>query len=196
MPQYLKVIILALTVGLAAAGAEPAPKLKGSRKESAPKIDLGLSFDPLPTTPKLERASDTPSSSVPRQADTEQTYTVVSVTHAKAFTRGAKGSVADRALTSINASGKPLLTEKFSSLFRVRSAEARNVSIEVAIHDLRGDTVMAANGRLAFKGNDEQEWLVDWEPTGIRVGGDYEVHVRVGGHTQGPYPLKVIAASP
>jgi hypothetical protein len=181
-----------LLLSSAAPAQEPKPKLKGSKTEKAPKIDLGLpSFGALPTGDGMKKVGE--------KAPTERStpagptaYTVVSVQHGKGFVRTPQGSKPSAPFAAVNASGSPLLTEKFSTVVRVHASEQRSASIEVLVLDPRGDTVMDANGELAFKA-DETEWTVDWAPTGIRAPGAFQVLVRVGGQPLGTFPLTVDA---
>ena len=84
------------------------------------------------------------------------------------------------------------MTEKFSTVVRVKAPEKKNTSIEIAILDPRGDTVMDAQGQLTFK-SEEADWTVDWDPTGLRNVGDFQVLVRIGGNPLGTFPLKIEA---
>ncbi len=176
----------------AAPAQEPKPKLKGSKKERAPKIDLGLpTFGALPTgdgMKKLDEKAPTERSS----PTSVPAYGVVSVQHGKGFVPTPTGSKPSLPFLAVTASGSPLVTEKFSTVVRVRSSELRSASIEVLVLDPRGDTVMDANGELAFKA-DETEWSVDWAPTAIRAPGAFEVVVRVGGQPLGTFPLTIDA---
>ena len=69
---------------------------------------------------------------------------------------------------------------------------SRGADRAVMVLDPRGDTVMDASGQLTFK-NDETDWTVDWEPTGIRTAGEFQVLVRIGGNPLGTFPIKVEA---
>jgi hypothetical protein len=40
---------------------------------------------------------------------------------------------------------------------------------------------------------DEVDYMVDWDPTPTRAGGDFKVLIRIGGQVMGTWPLKVVA---
>lgn len=185
-----------LSLSFSALADEP-KKLKGSKKETAPKLDLGLpQFGDIPKDQKLESSAGKDAAQTgPTGAKAEDGYKVVSVLHAKAFIRAASGSRAAAPYPQVTAApGNPFSTEKFSSIVRVKSPGKKNTGIEVAILDQRGDTVMDASGQLRFTNSDEAEWQVDWEPTAIRNPGEFQVLVRVGGNPLGTFPLKVALA--
>ncbi|MBE2251756.1 MAG: hypothetical protein IAE78_19630 [Myxococcus sp.] len=174
------------------AQAKPEPKLKGSMKQSAPKLDLGIpKFDAIPKGDELKKVEE-------KKVEERTTapgvapYTIVSVQHGKGFVRTPTGSKPSAPFPAATASGAPLMTEKFSTVVRVKAPEKKNTSIEVAVLDPRGDTVMDAQGQLTFK-SDEADWTVDWDPTGIRTAGDFQVLVRIGGNPLGTFPLKIEA---
>ncbi len=178
-----------------AAAPAKTSKLKGSMKQSAPKIDLGVpAFDSTP--PKgtsLQKVTEPVTPAAPT-ASSETPYTVTAVTYAKSFTRSASGTKPNGALlTSVLASGSPLTTEKFASLIRVKTTTKRGSIIEVKVLDGRGDTVMIAEGQLAFQGSDEIDWTVDWDPTVIRAPGDFALHIRIASQAPVQFPLKVEA---
>jgi hypothetical protein len=189
-------LIAALSCSLLAHAADP--KLKGSKKESAPKVDLGLpSFNNIPSDQKLERPKEKPDAQQgPSGSRVEEGYSVVRVVHGKAFLRGPDGARPSAPYTVVTASGDPLLTEKVSTVVRVKSPAKKNTRIEVAILDFRTDTVMEASGELRFGTTDEAEWQVDWDPSGIRGPGDFQVLVRIGGNPLGTFPLKVVSQAP
>lgn len=185
-----------LALPLVAVAADPAPKLKGSKKEQAPKIDLGLpTFTEIPKDQKLESAAGKDKTqTAPTSTRADERYTLVRVVHGKSFTRGPDGAKAAAPFTQLTVSTDPFVTERFSTVIRVKSPAKKNTRIEVVILDQRGDTVMDAQGELRFATNDETEWQVDWEPTGVRAPGEFQVLVRVGGTPLGTTPLKVVAA--
>lgn len=189
-------ILLALSLSLAAQAADP--KLKGSKKESAPKLDLGLpTFNQIPSDQKLENVKDKPEAQQgPSAAKAEEGYSVVRVVHGKGFMRGPDGAKPSSPFASVTASGNPLMTEKFSTVVRVKSPAKKNTRIELAILDVRGDTVMDASGELRFGTGEEAEWQVDWDPSGVRGPGDFQVLVRIGGNPLGTFPFKVTTAAP
>lgn len=185
-------LIAALSLSLVAL-ADPPKKLKGSKKEAAPKIDLALpAFGELPKDQKLENASKkTETQDAPSTVRADEGYTVVRVVHGKSFIRSPDGAKPATPYPQVNVTTNPFMTEKFSSVIRVKSPAKKNARIEVAILDQRADTVMEASGELRFGTGDEAEWQVDWEPSGIRNPGEFQVLVRVGGNPLGTFPLKV-----
>lgn len=189
-------IVLALSLSLSAQAAEP--RLKGTKKESAPKLDLGLpTFNQIPSDQKLETVKEKPDAQQgPSGARAEEGYSIVRVVHGKGFTRGPDGARASTPFATVKVAGNPLTTEKFSSVVRVKSPAKKNSRIEVAILDFRGDTVMEASGELRFGTGEEAEWQVDWDPSGVRGPGDFQVLVRIGGNPLGTFPLKVTASAP
>lgn len=189
-------LALSIAASFVANAAEPAPKLKGSKKEQAPKLDLGVpTFSDIPKDQKLETATprDKPQTT-PTSTRVDERYTLVRVVHGRSFTRGPDGAKPATPFTQLPASANPFVTEKFSSIIRVKSPAKKNTRIEVVILDQRGDTVMDAQGELRFANAEETEWQVDWEPTGFRAPGDWQVLVRVGGTPLGTTPLKVVAS--
>lgn len=189
-------LVLSLLVSFVAGAAEPAPKLKGSKKDKAPRLDLGVpAFNEIPKDQKLETATPKDKQQTsPTSTRVDESYTLVRVVHGKAFTRGPDGAKASTPYPQVNATSNPNTTERFSSVIRVKSPARKNTRIEVVILDQRGDTVMDAQGELRFASADETEWQVDWEPTGFRAPGDWQVLVRVGGTPLGTTPLKVVAS--
>lgn len=173
------------------------PKLKGSKKEAAPKLDLGLpTFNAIPKDQKLEKPKDPEAAqTAPSGTRIDDGYTVVRVVHGKGFMRSPDGAKPSAPFPQVTASGNPLLTEKFSSVIRVKSPGKKNTRIEVAILDQRSDTVMEASGELRFGNGEEAEWQVDWDSTGIRNPGEFQVLVRIGGNPLGTFPLKVATAA-
>jgi hypothetical protein len=200
MRSSLVLLLVVVPLGAAAqdkpADTKAAPKLKGSVKQSAPKIDLGLpAFGALPKGDDLKKVEEKPAQDGPTVTSGQATYTIVSVQHGKGFIRSPTGSKPSAPYPAVVAAGSPLMTEKFSSVVRVKAPDKKSTSIEVAVLDPRGDTVMDASGTLTFK-NDETDWTVDWEPTGIRAAGDFQVLVRIGGNPLGTFPLKVEPKKP
>ena len=188
--------LASLSIALLAHAADP--KLKGSKKEAAPKLDLGIPvFKDIPKDQKLEKPKDpAEAQQSPSGTRIEEGYSVVRVVHGKSFLRGPDGARPSTPFPQVNVAGNPLTTEKFSSVIRVKSPAKKNTSIEVAILDQRGDTVMEASGELRFGNGPEAEWQVDWEPTGIRNPGEFQVLVRLGGNPMGTFPLKLAAPTP
>lgn len=186
--------LASLSLALLAHAADP--KLKGSKKEAAPKLDLGLpTFKDIPKDQKLEKPKEpADAQQAPSGARVDEGYSVVRVVHGKGFMRSPDGARPSTPFPQVNVAGNPLMTEKFSSVVRVKSPGKKNTSIEVAILDQRGDTVMEASGELRFGTGVEAEWQVDWEPSGIRNPGEFQVLVRLGGNPMGTFPLKVATA--
>lgn len=191
-----RLVLILVSLSLSAFAEEP-KKLKGSKKENAPKLDLGLpQFGEIPKDQKLESAKPKAETlSGPSGTRAEEGYTVVRVVHGKAFMRSPEGSKPSTPYPAVMAtSGNPWQTEKFGTVVRVKSPAKRGARIELAILDQRGDTIMEASGELRFPtGSDEAEWQVDWEPTAIRNPGEFQVLVRVGGNPLGTFPFKVVA---
>lgn len=193
MLRTLLVVALSLS-GAAQAGA---PKLKVTKKESAPKIDLGLpTFNQLPTDQKLEQVKEKTTQQAPSAARAEEGYSVVRVAHGRGFLRGPDGAKPAAPFEQVTASGNPLTTERFSTVVRVKSPAKKTTRIEVAVLDFRDDTVMESSGELRFANGDEADWQVDWDPSGVRGPGTFQVLVRVGGNPLGTFPLKVVVAAP
>ncbi len=187
--------LASLSLALVAHAADP--KLKGSKKDAAPKLDLGIpAFKEIPKGQQMEKPKEVadPQQS-PSGTRVDEGYTIVRVVHGKGFMRGPDGAKPSTPFAQVTVSGNPLTTEKFSSVVRVKSPGKKNTSIEVAILDQRGDTVMEASGEMRFGTGPEAEWQVDWEPTGIRNPGEFQVLVRLGGNPMGTFPLKVAAAA-
>jgi hypothetical protein len=191
MIMLRSLLLASLSLALTVHAADP--KLKGSKKEAAPKLDLGIpAFKDIPKDQKLEKPKDpAEAQQAPTATRAEEGYSVVRVVHGKAFMRGPDGAKPSTPFPQVTVAGNPLTTEKFSSVVRVKSPAKRNTSIEVAILDQRGDTVMEASGELRFGNGVETEWQVDWEPTGIRNPGEFQVLVRLGGNPMGTFPLKL-----
>lgn len=187
-------LVALLTLAVAAVAAEP--KLKGSKKETAPKLDLGLpTFKELPKE-QLKKSTDSDTQQIaPSASGPEETWTVLGVVHGKAFIRTPDGAKPSTPFPQVNVTtGNPWTTEKFSTIVRVKHPKKKSASIDVVILDPRGDTVMDASGQLVYRAGEVAEWTVDWEPTSIRNPGDFQVLVRIGGNPIGTYPLKFAEA--
>ena len=196
MRMLRSLLIAALSLSAAVVHAEEPRKLTGSKKESAPRLDLGLpTFNALPTDQKLEKSKRVETQLKPSGTRADEGYTVMRVVHGKGFLRGPDGAKPSTPFPQVTVSGNPLMTEKFSSVVRVKSPGKRNTRIEVVILDPRGDTVMDASGELRFGTGEEAEWQVDWEPSGVRNPGEFQVLVRLGGNPMGTFPFKVAAAA-
>lgn len=187
--------LLLVALAWSSLAATQTPKLKAGKKEHAPKLDLTLpAFGELPKDQKLERPTEKPAEER-RSQRPDEGYTVVRVVHGKGFLRGPDGAKPSAPFTQVTLAGTPLATEKFSTVVRVKSPAKKAARIELAVLDVRGDTVMEASGELVFRGTDEAEWQVDWDPTGVRGPGEHQVLVRVGGNPLGTFPLKFVTAN-
>lgn len=177
----------------AAALAEDAPKPKGKAKKDTPKIDLGMpSFSEIPKGQGLEKPKQKDDREQTRSSpDGPAPYSVVRVVNGKSFTRTAQGAKATAPFPGVAVNAEQM-TEKFGSVVRVKCPTKKSTSIEVAIQDFRGDTVMEASGAIQFGNAEEAEWTVDWEPTGLRRVGDLQMIVKVGGQALGTFPIKVL----
>lgn len=196
MSRALALVALLLA---AVAHAEEPKKLKGSKKESAPKLDLGIpSFGEIPKDQKLESAKgkEETKQGAPSGTRAEEGFSVVRVVHGKGFIKGPDGAKPSAPFPQVAASGPPWMTEKFSTVVRVKNPAKKGARIEVAILDTRDDTVMEASGEIFFRGTgDETEWQVDWDSSGIRNPGEFKLLVRVGGTPLGTFPFKVAPAA-
>lgn len=163
--------------------AEEPKRLVGTRKDTAPKVDLGLpAFKELPKDVKLEKAKAAEGQQGPRA---DEGYTILRVAHG----RGG----ADAGVETLQLGSNPLTTPKFTSSVRVKAPSRRNARIDVAVLDPRGDAVMEASGELVFNPKDktdETEWIVEWSPTTVRAAGEFSVSVRIGGNPMGAFPIK------
>lgn len=177
--------------------AEEPKKLVGTKKPKAPKLDLTLpKLEQLPTEEGLRKPPPQPEMSESSQHEVNEPYTLVAVTHAKSFAgtpQGLKPTAGELAQVAVD--GRPLTTEPFTTVVRVRSPSRRSSLVEVQILDPRESTVMSASGQLVFKNGDEAEWAVDWAPTAVRSAGAFQVQVRVGGLLVGTRSLAVTAAA-
>ena len=192
MPQKTTLCALAVCLAVTSAyGAEPPPKLKGSKKESAPKLDLGMPTFDKPKDIQLQKVTDKPAPGAP-SGSSDTPYQVVSVVNAKTFTRSGATIRSSPPLEVITARGAPLMTEKFASVIKVRGAGKRGSIISVKVVDSRGDTVMDAEGQLIFHG-DEVEWTVEWAPAMLRTAGDCTMQITVAGQQVAALPLKIEA---
>ncbi len=187
LPVLLTIVFLA---SAQQGRAEEPKKLTGTKKTQAPKLDLSLpTFEQLPSNEGLRNpAAQTPTTSTVHTEPGEG-YSLVALTHAKSFVGTAQGLKPAAPLSHVEVSGRPLTTEPFSTVVRVRSPARHSASVEVAILDLRENTAMEAKGQLVFKNSDEAEWAIDWAPTGVRSGGEFQVQVRVGGLIIATAPL-------
>ena len=127
------------------------------------------------------------------------TYSVVKVMHGKSFSRTAAGAQPTGPFDGVKLAGAPPVSEKFTTIVRVKCPQKVNTSIDVAILDARGETLMeVSGGQLNFKGlkDDEVDYTVDWDPTTMNGAGEYQALVRVGGNPMGSTPIKMLAPKP
>ena len=163
------------------------------------KLDLGLSknsFAPVPKAEGLETVKEKKQQQGPTAVAADVTFTVVRVLNGKSFLRTADGAKPSAPYDQVATQGDPPTTEKFSTVVRVKCPQKLSTDIEVAILDMRDDTLMSAPGTIVFKGgkDTEAEWTVDWDPTPLQRGpGEYKVLVRVAGQALGTFPLKIAA---
>jgi len=189
----LAVLCLFGVRSLASDAGTQGPKTKVKAK--APSITMPTFADipkaddlKSPTAEKSERMREPSTGAGPR-------YSVVKIEHARAFRETAPGlATAAEPLQSVELSGNPLTTERFATLVRVKSPRKLGASIQVAILDPRGEVALTSSGELSFRGlkGDETNYLVEWDPTPCRTGGDYHLTVRVSGEELGSWPLKFI----
>lgn len=189
------VLLTVLCTGLSLAADPPKgdAKLKGTKKQAAPKLDLDMrDFGALPTDTKLEKSKPKQDAMQTKDSPVEEGYSVVRVVHGKSFIRTADGAKASAPFEQVTIEKNT--SEKFSSVVRVKHPGKKDTRIEVVVLDYRGDTVMEASGALYFRGAAETEWTVDWEPTGVRGPGDFQVLVRIAGNPLGTFPIKFAEA--
>ena len=165
-------------------------------KPNSQKLDLGLpkTFSALPTGEGLEKPKEKAVQSGPTTVATDAQYVVVSVVHGKSFLRTATGAKSSTPFEQVATEGTPSVTEKFSTVVRVRCISKVNASIDVVILDPRSDTLMEASGELFFRAQKDPEldWTVDWDHTSLPRGpGNYQVLIRVAGQPMGTFPLKI-----
>ena len=164
---------------------------------TSPKIDLGITtFGEIPKGNQLSKKKADDSMEGPTVTASNAAYTVLKVAHAKSFARSPTGSVAMGALDALPLSGKPLSTEKFTTVIRIKSPQRAGASVELTIADPRGDTLMSSTGNFTYRGTrgDEIDYTVDWDPTPCRAGGDYVLMIRIGGQELGTWPMKFAEA--
>ena len=125
MSRALALVALLLAI---VAHAEEPKKLKGSKKESAPKLDLGIpSFGEIPKDQKLESAKgkEEAKQGAPSGTRAEEGFSVVRVVHGKGFIKGPDGAKPSAPFPQVAASGPPWMTEKFSTVVRVKNPPRR-----------------------------------------------------------------------
>jgi len=182
-------LAVAVLCGGSVLAAEP-KKVKGE------KLDLGLpkTFNALPTGENMEKPKEKSAQQVPTTTSASAEYAVVRVIHGKTFVRSPEGAKPSAPFDAVPTEGNPPMTEKFSTVIRVRCTQKTNAPIDVVILDPRNDTLMEASGEIYFRGQKEMEvdYTVDWERTQLpRGAGAYQVLVRVAGAPLGTFPLKI-----
>jgi hypothetical protein len=188
--------LLCLCLSAVALAADPAPSSSAKKKKTDVKVP-SFTLPSMGEVPKGEglqkQKADAPPPGPSATRPADATYTVTRVMFAKQFVRGAGGQQPVQPFTSVALRGSPLTTEKFSSLVKVKCPQKVNAPIELAVLDPRGDTAMSASGELVFRGatTDEVEYLVDWDPTPARAGGNFQLLVRIAGQPMGSWPLVV-----
>ena len=193
----MRALSLSLCVAVSATAFATEPKLKGTVKQGAPKLDLGLpKFEAIPKGEGLQKPKEKRATDESKASAGANLYTVIFVLHGKSFVKAAAGSKTATPFPGVMVSGDPPTTEKFSSIVRVKCPEKRSANIEVIVRDMREDTVMEASGTLIFRGGDEAEWSVDWAPSGLRRKGDLSVLIRLSGNDVGIFPLKIVEPPP
>src|SRR5712692_8558203 len=141
-------VILALVLMRGGALAEGSK----ARPVSVPTITLPALRD-IPKAEGVQPPAVEKESSEPTVSTFPATHGVVKIQHARSFLQARVGPLPiGGTLTSVNLSGNPLRTEKFSTAIRVKSPQRVNAVIQVAIVDFRGDTVMSSAGQLRFRG--------------------------------------------
>lgn len=177
----------ALAASGADAGTPPPPRRAAVRPASlqVPKLDLGHATGAVPKADNLEARKAGALAPAPSGVGAEQAPQLVRVE-----LLGAQGRPAAEA----SASGSPLATEPFSTRVHVRSAARQGGEIELVVLDPRGDSVMSSTGSLSFVGlkGDTAVYTVDWDPSPVRSGGDFQLLVRVAGQPLGTWPFKVV----
>ena len=160
----------------------------------APAITLPT-FGELPRAEGLAKPKSEPLAPDPSTSPVQAQYSVVKIQNAKGFRSSSIGHTpSGQLLNAIQLDGQPLSTEPFATLVRVRSPQKVGAPIEVMILDSRGDVALSAAGDLSYRGKkvDEADYLVEWDRTPCRVGGDYQMVVRVAGRELGSWPLKFV----
>jgi hypothetical protein len=168
----------------------------------SPKTKVKAPSIAMPTFSDIPKADDLKSPNAekperPREgsAGAGPRYSVVKVEHARAFRETAPGlATAAEPLQSVELSGNPLTTGRFATMVRVKSPQKLGAPIKVDILDPRGEVALSSTGELSFRGlkGDEANYLVEWDPTPCRTGGDYRLTVRVSGEDLGSWPLKFV----
>lgn len=193
MSMRLTTGLLILTGTCALAAASKHKPDAGSA--SSPKFDLGLpkNYAPLPSAEKVENPKEKLAQQTPSTPSTTAEFSLVRVAHGQVLLHTPEGSKPAAPLEQVSSEGDPPVTEKFSTVVRVRSTQPTNALINVVVLDPRQDILMEAAGEIFFRTqkNLEADYLVDWERTRLpRGAGTYQVLVKVAGAPVGTFPLK------
>lgn len=181
------------------ASAKDAPEAKTAKaKVKVPSFTMP-SLGEVPRAEGLTQKKAPTMSGATRTAAKSPSYEVLEIAHAAGFTAGPNGpQPLGTYMKAVDLKGKPLSTERFSTLVTIRSEQKQGAPIDVAVLDTRGDTVLSATGEFSFV--DQQgdpakgyttRYQIDWEPSPVRGPGAYKVLVRIGGRPMGTWPLVV-----
>lgn len=177
------------TLALAAA----ALLLLGADKK--PKLDLGLKVETgdIPKGDGMAAPKEKKQTHESSQTPVDVSWTVVKVQHGKSFMRGPNGATST-APYEVQGSGNPFMTEKFTTVVRVKCPQKLNAPIELAVLDSRGNSMMEGSGTVYFRGEktDESDYTLDWDPTPLRGPGEYSLLVKVAGNVIGTFPFKIV----
>ncbi|MBL8952267.1 MAG: hypothetical protein JNK82_15925 [Myxococcaceae bacterium] len=163
--------------------------------EKKPKLDLGLKVDLNSNIPKgdnLAKPKEKQQQTGSSQAPTDVSWSVVKVQHGKQFMRGPGGAVASP--YEVAGSGSPFMTEKFTTVVRVKCPQKVDASIELAVLDGRDNSIMEGSGRIYFRGEktDEADYALDWDSTPFRGPGTYKLLVKIAGNVSGTFPFRIV----
>lgn len=170
------------------------PAIAADKKK--PKLDLGLKVEvgsDIPKGNELEKPKEKKVSNESSASSTDTTWTVVKVQHGKNFMRGPNGAVSTSPYT-VQGSGNPFTTERFTTVVRVKCPQKTSASIELSILDGRGNSMMEGSGTVYFRAekSDESDYTLDWDPTPVRGPGTYNLLVKVAGNIIGTYPFEIV----
>jgi hypothetical protein len=190
---FMVFALLCLTVAWSTL-AEDGGKRSSSSKVQAPTISMPA-LGALPSTEGLTATKAEKLVREPTVSPESASYSVVKIQHAKAFARSGGGlQPVGGAISAVQLTGKPPSTPKFSTVIRVKSPEKSNLPIQVEILDGRGEVALSVAGEVSFRGvkGHEADYQVDWDPVPLRMGGDFQVRVRVAGQPMGNWPFQVL----
>ena len=160
-----------------------------------PKLDLGLKVETgnIPTGEGLAAPKQKTQRTESSQTPVDVSWTVVKVQHGKSFMRGPNGAVVTGPY-EVQGSGSPFMTEKFTTVVRIKCPQKVNAPIELQVLDSRGNAMMEGSGTVYFRGEktDESDYTLDWDPTPFRGPGEYQLLVKVAGNIVGTFPFRII----